>query len=170
MKRSIFFAKIKTVRALWLILYQMNVVIDTNILIESTADEFSYPKRIIDEVLSGNIEAYGTNPIIRENQLLLEEIVPNENQRQFLEDYFARIIEVPVRFNHQVIDMDPEDDKFINAALSAAAEYIITNDDHLLQHDGYEGIQIKKPDDFWFSYKGEDEDTARKEMLDLMGL
>ncbi len=146
----------------------MKIVIDTNILIDSTLDELSYSKKIIDEVIHGNIEAYGTNPMIRENQLLLKKAIPNPMQKEFLEDYFAQLKEVPVKFKHRVIELDPEDDKFINAALSAEAEYIISNDDHLLQEDGYEGLKIVQPKTFWFEYKGED-DTS-KQMLDLMGL
>lgn len=145
------------------------VVIDTNILIGSTQDEFAYEKRIIDEVLSGNIQAYGTNPMIRENQLLLEQSVPDPKQKDFLNKYFSYLEEVPIRFHHQVIEWDPEDDKFINAALSAEAEYIISHDAHLLDVDGFEGLKIMKPQDFWAAYKQDDDSAGRDWMLELMG-
>lgn len=145
----------------------MNVVIDTNILIGSTWDEFSHSKRIVDEVIAGRIQAYATNPIIRENQLLLEQSVPQEDQKHFLEDYFARVIEVPITSHHEVIEWDPEDDKFINAALSAHAEYIITHDSHLLEYDGYEGLHIMKPSDFWNLYQDES-NAGVEEMLKLI--
>jgi putative PIN family toxin of toxin-antitoxin system len=146
----------------------MRVVIDTNILIGSTWDEFSHSKKIIDEVIKGNITACGTDPMLRENKLLLKKAIPNPKQKEFLQGYFARLKEVPVKFNHQVVDMDPEDDKFINAALSAKAGYLITNDDHLLQHNGYEGLKIVRPKDFWYEYDSEDSEAGRQKMLDLI--
>ena len=134
----------------------MKVVIVTNILIGSTWDESSYSKRVVDLVIRGEIEACATHPIIRENQLLLKQAVPNPRQKEFLEKYFANVKEVPIKHHRRVVRFDPEDDKFINAALSARAEYIITNDSHLLEVDGYEGLKIIRPKDFWCEYKGED--------------
>lgn len=144
------------------------VVLDTNILIGATQDEFAYEKRIIDEVIKGNILAYGTDPMIRENQLLLEQSVPDQKQKAFLSQYFTQLEEVPIRFHHAVIEWDPEDDKFINAALSAEAEYIISNDSHLLDVDGFEGLKILKPEDFWAQYEQDDDQAARNWMIDLM--
>ncbi len=146
----------------------MKVVIDTNILIGSTHDEFAYEKRIVDEVIKGNIQAYGTNPIIRENQLLLKRSVPDPRQKQFLQDYFTALREVREKTHYRIVEMDPDDDKFINAALSAGADYIISNDAHLLGHDGFKGLKIMKPKDFWNHYHGEDESEGVDWMLDLI--
>ncbi len=144
------------------------VVLDTNVLINATQDEFAYEKRIIDEVIKGNIQAYGTNPMIRENQLILDQYVPDPKQKEFLNQYFAYLEEVPIRFHHKIIEWDSDDDKFINAALSAEADYIISSDAHLLDHDGFEGLKIMKPKDFWAVYKQDDDEEARSWMLDLM--
>ena len=147
----------------------MKVVIDTNILIGSTWDEFSHSKLIIDEVIAGNIEVYATNATIRENKLLIKQAVPSQKQKEFLEDYFARIQEVRPRQRLQIVKDDPEDDKFFEAALEAKAEYIITNDHHLLDIDKYEGIKVARPSDFWFEYQATDDNAARQNMLELMG-
>jgi len=147
----------------------MKVVIDTNILIGSTWDEFSHSKQIIDEVIAGNIESFATNATIRENKLLLKKAVPSQKQKEFLEDYFARIQEVRPRQRLQIVKDDPEDDKFFEAALEADVDYIITNDHHLLDIDKYRGIKVVRPSDFWLEYKNGDDDSARRQMLDLMG-
>jgi uncharacterized protein len=147
----------------------MKVVIDTNILIGSTWDEYSHSKQIIDEVISGNIEVFATNATIRENKLLLKKAVPSQQQKEFLEDYFARIQEVRPRQRLQVVKDDPEDDKFFEAALEAGAEYIITNDHHLLDIYRYKEIKVARPSDFWLEYQSGDDSTARQHMLDLMG-
>ncbi len=48
----------------------------------------------------------------------------------------------------QVVKYDPDDDKFLEAAIAAAAEIIVSGDQHLLQLHQYEGIQILKASDF----------------------
>jgi predicted nucleic acid-binding protein len=43
---------------------------------------------------------------------------------------------------------DPDDDKFIEAAIASGAEIIVSGDQHLLQLHQYENIQILKARDF----------------------
>ncbi len=43
---------------------------------------------------------------------------------------------------------DPEDDKFIDVALKAKAEYLVTGDEDLLVIKEYRGIKIVKPKEF----------------------
>ncbi len=147
----------------------MKVVLDTNVLINATQDEFAYEKRIIDEVINGNIQAYATNPMIRENQLLLDKEVSDGDGNRFLNDYFTALNEVEETSKLKIIEMDPDDDKFINAAISAGAGYIVTNDAHLLDHDGFEGISIVKPEVFWNKYD-DDRPTGLEWMMDLVGV
>ena len=47
-----------------------------------------------------------------------------------------------------IIKDDAEDNKVLECALSANAEYIMTYDKHLLNISEYKGIKIMKPDDF----------------------
>lgn len=42
----------------------------------------------------------------------------------------------------QVIDDDPDDDKFLACAIAADADAIVSNDEHLLDIGQYEGIKI----------------------------
>ena len=51
--------------------------------------------------------------------------------------------------NLKVIEADPEDDKFIECALSCQANYIISGDKHLLNLKNYEGIEIVSPAEFF---------------------
>ena len=53
----------------------------------------------------------------------------------------------PVRFTQHVCS-DPDDDKFLGAALAARADYVVTGDAALLKVKNYEGIQIIKPRQF----------------------
>ena len=43
---------------------------------------------------------------------------------------------------------DPDDDKFLACALAAKADYLVTEDQDLLDLDGYEGLRILTPQEF----------------------
>ena len=47
-----------------------------------------------------------------------------------------------------IIKNDPDDNKFIEAALEGKAEYIVSQDKHLLLVKEYQGIKIIHPEDF----------------------
>ena len=53
----------------------------------------------------------------------------------------------PVRFPERVCS-DPDDDKFLEAALAARAEYVVTGDAALLKVKDHQGIQIVRPRQF----------------------
>ena len=48
----------------------------------------------------------------------------------------------------QIVKDDPDDDKFIEAAVEGRAKYIISQDKHLLRIKEFEGIKIMKPEEF----------------------
>ena len=47
-----------------------------------------------------------------------------------------------------VVQDDPSDNKFIECALAAGAEYVVSGDPHLLRIGHYEEIQILRPAEF----------------------
>jgi len=47
-----------------------------------------------------------------------------------------------------VVKNDPDDDKCIEAALEGKAQYIVSQDKHLLNIKEYESIKIQRPDEF----------------------
>ncbi len=48
----------------------------------------------------------------------------------------------------EVVESDPEDNKFIEAALEGNAQYIVSQDKHLLNVKEHCGIKIISPDEF----------------------
>ena len=133
----------------------MKVVIDTNILIDAMADDFSYTWKIIDLVLSGEIEAVASEKIFKENLLIINRQIVKEADRERLQKFLNAAQIVPVYKNVKVVADDPEDDKFIACALEAGADYIISSDKHLLFLERYDSVQILSPKDFWFKYSNE---------------
>jgi putative PIN family toxin of toxin-antitoxin system len=53
----------------------------------------------------------------------------------------------PVRFPKSVCS-DPDDDKFLEAALAARSDYVVTGDAALLKIKDHQGIQIVRPRQF----------------------
>ncbi|XGI83553.1 putative toxin-antitoxin system toxin component, PIN family [Halorutilales archaeon Cl-col2-1] len=61
-------------------------------------------------------------------------------------EYFADFVLPDVEINE--IEDDPSDNIFIEAAVSADADYIISGDSHLLSLHKFDGIEIVTPDEF----------------------
>jgi putative PIN family toxin of toxin-antitoxin system len=57
----------------------------------------------------------------------------------------------PIEIKTQ-ITADPDDDKFIECALAADVKIIISGDQHLLDVNGYLGLEVIKPIDFIDNY------------------
>lgn len=50
------------------------------------------------------------------------------------------------------ITADPDDDKFFTCALAADVSTIISGDKHLLDVDGYQGVEVLRPAEFIIRY------------------
>jgi len=47
-----------------------------------------------------------------------------------------------------VVENDPDDDRILEAALAAKADYIVSGDKHLLSLKEWNGIRIRTPSEF----------------------
>lgn len=132
----------------------MKIVVDTNILINGAADEQSVAFKIIKEVIEGRIEAYATHQTMGENRQMLRKLVRDREYRELLEEYFRKLKIVKV-FQHLHVVSDEEDNKLIESAVAAGAEYIVTQDREVLGVEQYHNTAVVAPEDFWAKYKGE---------------
>jgi putative PIN family toxin of toxin-antitoxin system len=57
------------------------------------------------------------------------------------------LIVEPISFTEQICD-DPDDDKFLEAAIGAQANYVVTGDAALLRVEKYDGIKILRATQF----------------------
>jgi putative PIN family toxin of toxin-antitoxin system len=135
----------------------MKVVLDTNVLIDGFRDDYSYEKQIIDEIRTGKIEAFANRQTLQENKLILSRLVDNPQYERELNDFFSQITMVVNRRKIHVV-RDPEDNKILESAVEAGAEYLITKDSDLLDMKKYEDIQMISPQAFWVRYKDEGTD------------
>jgi putative PIN family toxin of toxin-antitoxin system len=146
----------------------MKIVIDTNLLIDGAADDYNYGNRIIDAVIAGRLEAYANRATVRENMLLSSRKITDQEYLQKLNDFFASIRHAPFVPERLRVVVDEEDNKLVESAVAARADYLISSDRHLLSLGEYEGIKIVTPAEFWNKYQDETEDGWSKWINNFM--
>ena len=127
----------------------LRLVIDTNVLISSFFG--GNPKKVIDLWRTGRAVFCLSDEILKEYLRVIARlpIAPETTNKLVAILQEKRNIErvAPSR-HHAVIREDPEDDKFIDCAVEAKADCIVSGDAHLLQVKAYQAIPIYSPKDF----------------------
>ncbi len=139
----------------------MKIVLDTNVLIDGIKDDYSYEKQIIDAVRAGEIEAFANHQTIRENRLIMRRLVEDPSYEREINDLMSRINQVVNRRQIHVV-RDQEDNKILESAVEAKADYLITRDNDLLTLEEYDGVQIVNPSQFWVRYKDDGNDLWKQ--------
>lgn len=127
----------------------LRLVIDTNVLISSFFG--GNPKRVIDLWRTGKAVLCLSDEILEEYLRVIARLpIAPETKRGLLAILQEkRNIELfSPSTHHPVIREDPEDDKFIDCAVEANADCIISGDAHLLKLKKYQDIPIHSPKDF----------------------
>ena len=139
----------------------MKIVLDTNVLINGFKDDYSYEKKIIDAVIAGEIEAYANRQTLQENRLIVSQLIDNPEYKQQLNDLFGQINWVINRRQVRIVE-DPEDNKILESAVEAGAEYLVSSDNALLKIGEYENVKIVNPSQFWVQYKDDGMDLWKQ--------
>jgi putative PIN family toxin of toxin-antitoxin system len=125
----------------------MKVLIDTNLIVAGRFRPGSGSSRIIDMCIGGRLEAVYSPPIKDENLFILEKVRPGSDFVDKIIRFYSRATLVRPAERVRICE-DPDDDKYFEAALAAKADCIISNDRHLLDHDGWRGIRVTRPGEF----------------------
>lgn len=131
------------------------VVIDTNLLINGSVDDYNYANRIIDAVIEGKVAAYANPPTLRENQFISGLKISDTDYKKKLQFFFGRVHRVPVLDSGLDVVTDPEDNKLIESAVAARADFVVSSDHHLLELKEYQGVKVMTPEAFWTFYEEE---------------
>src|SRR5476649_235048 len=98
----------------------MVVVLDTNVLLVSIPVKSLY-RLIFDALVVGKFELILSNGILTEYTEVIERkanvIVANN-------------IAEMVYFDWKLMDIDPDDNKYVDAAMAGSADFIVSNDQH----------------------------------------
>lgn len=110
----------------------MNIVIDTNVLLQIIFPEFAN-YRVWEDFIRGKFTLFYTTEILYE----YEEIITKFTESNTFAKYIVNVIlaspyarEVSVSYKFNLITKDPDDNKFVDCAIVANAHYLVTNDKH----------------------------------------
>mgnify|MGYP001558988182 FL=1 len=125
------------------------VVLDTNIFISAVFWE-GKPYVLVKKAINQGIIVFISNYIIDEIRKVL---VRDFNlEKQEIDDivnavlYFTHLIEP--KESVTVIKDDPKDDKILDCALACNADFIVSQDNHLLNLKSFRNIKIASPEEF----------------------
>ena len=129
----------------------MKAVINTNILMSGTFWG-GPPAKVLDAYLKDKFEWIVSTDILEEYWRVLSELIRKYQAPAEVVEFFQTLsltatIVTPVAFGTQVCS-DPDDDKFLEAAVAGAAGFIVSGDKALLKTDGFHGIRVLKPAEF----------------------
>lgn len=129
----------------------LKVVLDTNVLIVAISRR-SRHFPIFEALLQGRYELCVTTDILSEYAEKLEEKYrPDgmENFMQFLERS-PDVVQITKYFYWNLIASDPDDDKFVDCAIAANADFIVTDDGdfRVLAKIDFPKVRVISADDF----------------------
>ena len=124
------------------------VVVDTNVLVGSAYNPRSASRRIVDACLEGRLKLIVSPAIRGEYREILPRAIRKRREAERLDTLIAEAAIVEPAEQPRVVREDPEDDKFVAAAVAGNADAIITNDEHLLALGSWAGVPIMRPSEF----------------------
>jgi putative PIN family toxin of toxin-antitoxin system len=129
----------------------VKVVLDTNVLVSALLVPRGISAQVLlqfhdglwDLVISGAIlEEYGE--VLKRRRFGL----PTDHVAQVLTELEIRAIRVIPSHRWRAVREDPDDNEFIDVAVEAGADFIVSGDHHLLSLKSYQGIPILTPAQF----------------------
>ena len=131
----------------------MRTVLDTNVLVSSVIST-GVPHEIVVKGFSSGYQivvSVATLTEFRNTPLKYpEKFQINEGDvQQEVETirYFAEFVDPDEEIT--AVEDDPDDDKFLEAAVAGNVDYIVSGDRHLLDLDSFQGIEIVEPRAFY---------------------
>ena len=133
----------------------LKVVLDTNVIISGTIMDHGATFQILKSWERGDFFTIISEPILREVEKVLH--YPRIKEKRHLTELDIEAvlnvlktysINTPAKMKIDAIPEDPQDDKFITAAIEGEADYIVSGDRHLRDLKDYQGIPIVSPSEF----------------------
>jgi putative PIN family toxin of toxin-antitoxin system len=118
------------------------IVLDTNVLIAAAYAPGSASRRIVEACLAGELTPVASAAVKHEYEFIVARAVRARKYEARLAECMDRLEIVEPAETPRVVPGDPEDDKVLAAAVAGEAEWIVSNDRHLLALDPYGPIRI----------------------------
>ncbi len=131
-------------------MHKPRVVLDTNIYISATFWT-GKPYHIVQRGIEQYIVAFVSDDIIRELRKVLDRDFPISKNE------IEKVIEAMLLFTHMIRPKEKvtviKDDRILECALACNADFIVTQDKHLLKLKKFQDILILTPQEFVEKYK-----------------
>jgi putative PIN family toxin of toxin-antitoxin system len=130
----------------------VRVILDTNALVSGIFFG-GVPGRIIDAWTLDRVSLVLTPEILEEYARVGREMASRHPDGR---EYFATILDV-LAVNSPILNAlplpapvctDPDDDKFLAAAMASGVRLIVSGDKHLLTITGWQGVEVMTPREF----------------------
>jgi putative PIN family toxin of toxin-antitoxin system len=127
----------------------LKVVFDTNVYISAILTSGT-PRKILNLAREEKFNLFISEPVLLEVERVLRLKVKLDSFKiSIILDSIRDIsIFVSPSFTLSVVERDKSDDRILECALEAKADYIISGDSHLLSLKEYQGIKILSPVEF----------------------
>ena len=115
------------------------IALDTNVLVQSLPGGGRF-RAIMNSFITGRVHLVVSTEILLKNQEVLDEISGRNAGtvlQELLANYQVHVVKVEPTFRGNAILDDPDDNKFVDAAVTANAHWIVTEDGHfdVLEHN-----------------------------------
>jgi putative PIN family toxin of toxin-antitoxin system len=125
------------------------IVIDTNVFVSAIVFG-GKPRQVINVIAEDAAILVMTEPIIIEiRRVVVTKFIDFVDDLTKIENLLEEDAEwVKAGFHTIAISRDPDDDKFIEAAMAGDCQYIVSGDKDLLDLKEYQGVKIVNVSDF----------------------
>lgn len=130
-------------------------VLDANVLVSAVIHAQGAPGQVL---AAWRAELFGLlvsesilselNRVLRYPKLAKYHQWSDQRLRTFLDDLKHLAVMVPGETDLSVVAADPSDDRYLECAVEGEADYVVSGDQHLLELQVYQGIQIITPKAF----------------------
>jgi len=129
----------------------MKVFFDTNVYVaEALLGDAA--ERMLEATLKASWRIFISSHVLGEIERVMVERLDFSRRFAFLTQRRAKrratLVE-PTRSSRHRVPGDPDDSPILQASLAAGADYLVTNDTHLLALSGYEGLRILSMSDYY---------------------
>ncbi len=127
------------------------IVLDTNIFLVSIATKSKY-RPIFDALIAGKFILAVSNSILSEYTEILERktnaVIANNVTELLLA--LKNVVKTDVYYRWNLIKQDADDNKFVDCAIAANAQFIVTNDKHFreLKNVNFPKIEVISAEEF----------------------
>lgn len=132
------------------------VVYDTNVVVSGLLNEESIPALLLDLALQRKVELFLSPPLFEEYEGVLKR--PRFGFSPGLVDRFLSQLRrsstiIAPKATVKVIKKDPEDNRILECALEAKADYIVAGNTRHFPFENFRSSRIVSPLEFWAIYK-----------------